>query len=514
MKTHLLNNFLLWSVLILMSACNGVGTAKFDEAAVGTGNIIDSSLVFSGLNSVTDKTDSTITLHWTPHADAVAYEVYNSSVFITTILGQSSNQTNLTDLNPSGTYRFRVRMKTSTGKIDGNTTDSVVVMNAAPNVPSGITLQSPSYSPSIDSTPTVRVSGVKNGNTVKLFTDPTCATEVASGVATGSTIDLTTSNLVAGSYNFYARAIGIASNASACSTATVAYVRQSCPSNYIAVPHDDDVGTSTDFCVAKYEMKNVSSVATSQASGTPWVSISQTTSISTCAALNTLNGVSNKYALISNEEWMTIARNIEQVNENWSPISGIQLKGTGVLARGHTDNSPANALAASTDNDPYSSTSNNDTQAGNSGWEQKRTLTLSNNEVIWDFAGNVWEWTYWNVTPARKAYQSGTNISTDLGWKDWNLIDTLIGENGTDEMPPEKWASLFVRDIAGDLLPSPLDGNNGIGRYYAGINSSGGAALRGGVWNYGTHAGAFALALDAAASLTYTGIGFRCVYRP
>jgi formylglycine-generating enzyme required for sulfatase activity len=511
MKTISLSLITL-SLLSLLSACNGVGTAKFGEAAIGTGNAIDTSLAFSGIISVADKTDSSITINWTAHADAVAYDIYDSSTYITTILNQSSNQANLTGLTPSRTYRFLVRMKAASGKNDGNTTDLVTVMNSAPNVPLAIALQSPTSSPSLVATPTIRVSGVKNGDTIKLFTNPTCTTEVASAAATGATIDLTTSSLAVGSYNFYAKAIGIASNASTCSTATVAYIRNLCPSNYISVPHNTLLGTTADFCVAKYEMKCVgtscpsvtpgaNAVATSTASDTPWVSISQTDSRTACTNLNAINGVTSKYALISNSEWMTVAQNVELVNANWS--SGTA--GTGVLARGHNDNSPASALAAAADNDPYSGTGNNSGQAANSGWEQARTLTLNNGGVIWDLPGNVWEWVDWNVTPAEKAYQSGAgnDLSVDRGWKEWTVIDTKIG--GGDEMKPETWESNF--------FPG-LNSLNGLGGYYAGLNNYGGAALRGGDWLDTTGAGAFALLLYHPESFALSRVGFRCVYRP
>ncbi|PJB53493.1 MAG: hypothetical protein CO099_06850 [Bdellovibrio sp. CG_4_9_14_3_um_filter_39_7] len=41
---------------------------------------------------------------------------------------------------------------------------------------------------------------------------------------------------------------------------------------------------------------------------------------------------------------------------------------------------------------------------------------------------------------------------------------------------------------------------------------SGGAALRGGNWNNGTNAGAFALNLNNDSTNTNTNIGFRCVF--
>ena len=53
-----------------------------------------------------------------------------------------------------------------------------------------------------------------------------------------------------------------------------------CPGSFIPVPGSSAYGTS-DFCVIKYEAKNVSGTATSQASGTPWTSISQTSALAT-----------------------------------------------------------------------------------------------------------------------------------------------------------------------------------------------------------------------------------------
>src|SRR5665648_508893 len=150
-----------------------------------------------------------------------------------------------------------------------------------------------------------------------------------------------------------------------------------CPTGFIVVPGSSTYGTS-DFCVMKYEAKNVSGVATSQATGTPWVSITQTTSLSTATA------ACSGCHLITEAEWMTLAQNVLSVASNWSSGS----VGSGYIYSGHNDNSPANSLAAdSNDNNGYSGTGNSSPS------NQRRTLTLTNGEVIWDMAGNVDEWT-------------------------------------------------------------------------------------------------------------------------
>ena len=148
--------------------------------------------------------------------------------------------------------------------------------------------------------------------------------------------------------------------------------------DWVSVPGDSDYGTF-DFCVMKYEAKNVSSAATSVASDTPWVYISVTNAETQCQSIGA--------QLISNDQWDTIATNISNQASNWSDSS----VGSGDLNTGHSDNSPSSPLAASTDSNACSGTGQT---CDDVSWDsQKRTHTLSNGEVIWDIAGNVHEWT-------------------------------------------------------------------------------------------------------------------------
>ena len=100
---------------------------------------------------------------------------------------------------------------------------AIVVDTTPPAVPNSLTLNTPATSPGNNTTPVITVGAVTSGDTVKLFTNNTCTTQVATGVAAGTTMNLTSSALTAGLYNFYATSADPVGNVSACSTATVAY---------------------------------------------------------------------------------------------------------------------------------------------------------------------------------------------------------------------------------------------------------------------------------------------------
>lgn len=444
---------------------------------------------FSGIGTTDLKTDSTVRLNWTTHASATSYEIYRTSpgsLYLATVASPGTSYV-VSGLTPGATYSFMVKAKDSQGVIDWNTATATITMNAAPNVPSGLTLLIPSVSPGVSATPTIRVSGVKAGDTVKLFTDNTCATEVASGVSSGATIDLTTSALPVGPYTFYARALNSVPTASACSTASASYVKNSCPAGYIPVPANASLGATSEFCVMKFEAKNVSSVATSQAALSPWVLIDSLNSRSACTSLGA------KYDLISNPEWMTIAYEIEKTASNWSGGS----VGTGSLSIGHTDASPNSPLAVSNTSDPYDGTGNNAAQAMGSGKEQQRLQTLSNGETIWDFSGNVGEWVDWMIGGGFDVGPTTcTAIYTEL--KDVSCADLTT----IDYMPANP----------GGVTPTDYTNvNHRLGQLYGG-NS--GYAVRSGAYSTVDDSGIFALTLVVPSNNLGADIGFRCVYRP
>ena len=212
-----------------------------------------------------------------------------------------------------------------------------------------------------------------------------------------------------------------------------------CPTGFVPVTGNATYSTS-DFCVMQFEAKNDGSGnAISTAAGTPFVSLPATLAgpdndaFEKCSAMSE-TGFTGTFALISNDEWMTIARDIESNPLNWSGL----VVGTGHIPRGHSDNS-SGLLAVTDILDPYDGTGNIDGEPPGSGWEQKRTHLLTNGSEIWDFAGNVWEWVDWDDTDS--IYSPAPTGCVDGGSNAFNneFNEVIMGcsdGSGTTEIYP------------------------------------------------------------------------------
>ena len=273
------------------------------------------------------------------------------------------------------------------------------------------------------------------------------------------------------------------------------------PDNWIKVPGNSSFGTS-DFWVMKYEAKCVDSTTntplTTPDTGYNTYSNSTTACTGTKYPASAVNGypianISHNTALtycqnigahlLTNDEWMTIARNAEQVNSNWSTFVG-----SGYLYSGHNDSTPYVALQADKDDTQgYSGT-------GNSTGNQRRTLTLSNGSVIWDLAGNVWE----HVQRSVNNVGDLTNVFNPLPACSDAVDNWGWCQYGNTTAPyVSSWTADVVRNSVGS---SNTDWNStqGVGQVYTwknGTSKSTTVFLRGGNWSVGSPAGAFALHL-------------------
>ena len=493
--------------LFSFTACK-MGVAEIGSpSAASTG---DPSLTFSGITSIDGVTDSKVIVHWTAQAEAVSYSVYDVSsgtlVLIKTVSGQSTNFAEVTGLTPGTNYIFLVRMWSSRGLHDLNEETVAQTTNTTPNTPI-FALSSPTSSPSNDSTPTFRVSDVGGGSTVRIYSDNTCSTLVTSQVVpvNATSINYTAPALAEGSYTYAVTSTNSIGQVSACSTA-LTYRYYNCPSNYLRIPGNPDLGT-TEFCIAKYEMRDVAGVATPVDSGANIWTDSQYNAGARCEAID---GAASNYDLVTDLQWMTVARNIEAQDANWS--SGVA--GTGHINRGYAANTLYGDSWTNTDQSLDSNAANLynigvDTTGATGSFTYKRTHILSTGEEIWDFSGNVWEWNKsGGVLPWEKPESSASplpsNASADPGWFEWNVIDTNIGP--TDHYNENMWTSMFHSTINYKAA--------GLGGYLPGFNNDGGRPTRGGRFDHGYNAGIYSLSLKYVHTDWNITAGFRCVYNP
>ncbi len=206
-------------------------------------------------------------------------------------------------------------------------------------------------------------------------------------------------------------------------------------------------------------------------------------------AINYCRNLGPGYALINNAEWMTIAANIAGTAANWSGAA----VGSGYINSGHNDSSPD----APCDGSNQYVDGNCANSGGETAFSQKRTHSLSNGEIIWDFAGNVWEWVdtfVWENKP------------TPIGdfWQELSVAA------GTTNFPLEQ---LRPTSAVKPFWNNTWNSAQGIGQYWPGWEKFGGAMQRGGGWPDNAGVGVFTAALADSPSDMYEHLGLRCVWR-
>lgn len=286
-----------------------------------------------------------------------------------------------------------------------------------------------------------------------------------------------------------------------------------CPTGYIGIPGSAALETN-DFCVMKYEAKCANNNAltvglTSPATAnntynnatTPCSGSFSVVSTSTGYPIANINQVlAQSYCqaagghLITNAEWMTIARDIEQLGASW--LGGTV--GSGYLSLGHYNLATATALDGS-------EVFNGTVLYGKTSPQvydhiYKREFTLSTGEKIVDFSGNVSEWVN-DICTAGTA--DGQYDGTSHEWIHSSLTYERSVAGPSASLCP---ATCPTSPTAG-CCTSP---GQAIGEYVGCV--SGSAFLRGGRLNGGYNVGIYDLDLSRnPTSYTNTLVGFRCV---
>ncbi len=261
--------------------------------------------------------------------------------------------------------------------------------------------------------------------------------------------------------------------------------RDDCPEGYLKIAANLDLGTAP-FCVMKYEARQDQfGRPVSRPENLPWTNITQIQAKQRCQALGA------RFDLISNPEWVAIARDIESVDKNWSEGE----VGRGHLPKGWSGHSAWNTQWVS-NLDPTTAPSTEDCEynlhgsvcASSGDHMYRRTLYLSSGRKIWDFVGNTWNWVDWTIGGD---LESGPRDCPE----EWKSIEQF------------ECSSLSIQDIGPSA--SEIKVSLGYGQVYGG---SGGAALRGGPRPWFA-SGPFALILAAMPDGAGDFFGFRCARR-
>ncbi|MCT4643071.1 MAG: SUMF1/EgtB/PvdO family nonheme iron enzyme [Bacteriovoracaceae bacterium] len=261
---------------------------------------------------------------------------------------------------------------------------------------------------------------------------------------------------------------------------------------WIQIPANAGGMGLTSFYVMKYEAKamlndesSVNSTGTTASPSThkpvslkdnqPWRNISANEAAAECESLG------NGYHLISNPEWMAIARDIETQAANWTGGS----VGSGCLYRGNSGETTTGDGTNVTDSCGYDGAN---PEAG-SNRDLRAKHTLSSGDTIFDISGNIDEMVDW----------------------DKDTIGFQLGPTGCfgGELSSSPCGSLVDADY--NTQNGGYNRTNGVGWFNGGF---GGAAWRGGSWQSVNYAGAFSLSFSGSAIGSGQWTGFRCVYRP
>jgi len=292
-------------------------------------------------------------------------------------------------------------------------------------------------------------------------------------------------------------------------------------------------------------------IAESRASGTPWIGLTMEQAKEACQALG------EGYSLITNEEWMTIAHDMERNPKNWSDHqthekgrSNAKLNIGNVCRYGPRGNGGRidkgrnnpyygeGALPASEDDDngvfgykAYTCGNWGKIEAptlDKNGWNlYRRTHYLTNGEVIWDFAGNVWSWTDYYIEKSKDRCRIDSHY--DECYLEINACNTfsdvMLPSHIQSRNPAIADRSLYTgskyypkgEDKYGFVVNETTN-RNGLGRYHPTTrDTTAGVGMRGTSYMHGdAMGGIYSLAMGYGPNPSHVEceVGFRCVWRP
>ena len=307
-----------------------------------------------------------------------------------------------------------------------------------------------------------------------------------------------------------------------------------CPDNFVSIPPLNGY-TNQSFCVAKYEMKDDGSGNTvSQATGTPYKMFDQSIVgpnrfLSRNDFISKCQGMGEGYDLITNDEWQTLARNIELVASNWSG----EVVGSGSINRGNSNILYiGQSLAASSDDNEacFGTGQAMETCNGNTWHDKKRTHTLSNGKIIWDVSGNIYETIKDDHSGGYSTVDNGGIYVSQITSTTNTVLKSLSG--GTTTTTARTVREQFGPSGNYTTLRTTPYGGLGYGWLRSGNNTTTGYIVRGGYYGTGaSHSsgghrvypgGIFTFYMglngsdDQSSAKIITGHsnGFRCVYHP
>ncbi len=201
------------------------------------------------------------------------------------------------------------------------------------------------------------------------------------------------------------------------------WIPNSCPSWFAPVPWNIGLW-QPGFCVSKYEMSYDEVTASDVTISTDWnarkysaakipVSMSNRLPVTELTQSEAIAQCKKIWAhLITNNEWMTIARNLEQQKENWSSL----IVWNGYIYNWVTDNLTLWCEGKQNWVDKAWVT------GSDCNWTNKNRLTLSNWEYIYDFSWNIWEYVNKTNYISSTTWQNGrqTSISWSSNWTGWD----------------------------------------------------------------------------------------------